>query len=74
MQAQAQIRNAPREAWLVLVALVLLVAAMAGGYVIRLATSASAAPATTVTTSTAQGESSGLSSGNCVYTQGHRGC
>ena len=73
MQAQAPVSNAPREAWLVLAALVLLIAAMAGGYVIRLSTTPSAGPAT-VTTSTAPGGSSGISSGNCIYVQAHRGC
>lgn len=72
MQAQAPVHNAPREAWLVLVALVLLIAAMAGGYVIRLSTTPSASSAT-VTTSTSPGGSSGLSAG-CTYVQDHRGC
>ncbi|HEX6538782.1 MAG TPA: hypothetical protein VF155_06360 [Candidatus Dormibacteraeota bacterium] len=59
---------------LVLAALVLLVAAMAGGYVIRLATATSATP-TTVVTSTDRGGSSGAGFGTgCIYVQDHRGC
>ena len=73
MQAQASIRNAPREALLVFAALVLLVAAMAGGYFIRLATVSSATPTSTVTSTTAQGGTSGASTG-CVYVGDHRGC
>jgi len=72
MQANARFGNAPREALLVFAALVLLVAAMAGGYFIRLSTASSATP-TTVVTTTGQGESSGTSTG-CILVGDHRGC
>ncbi len=74
MQAQARVRNAPREAVLVLFALALLIAAMAGGYFIRIATATSATP-TTVVTSTDHGGSSGaVSQPDCTWVQNHKGC
>lgn len=74
MQAQARFRNAPREALLVIAALVLLVAVMAGGFVFHLATANSATP-TTVVTSSDRGGSSGAGSGTgCIAVHDRRGC
>ncbi|MGH7686460.1 MAG: hypothetical protein ACREN2_06555 [Candidatus Dormibacteria bacterium] len=59
---------------LVLFALALLIAAMAGGYFIRIATATSATP-TTVVTSTDHGGSSGaVSQPDCTWVQNHKGC
>ena len=72
MEARSRFIGFPREAVLVLAAVLVVLAALAGGYVIRLATAPSSAPAVTVVSGAAS--SPALSDGPCIWTGSHKGC
>jgi len=72
MEARSRFIGFPREAILVLAALLVVLAAMAGGYVIRLATAPSSAPAVTVVSGAAS--SPAQSDAPCSWTGTHKGC
>ena len=72
MEARSRFIGFPREAVLVLATVVLVLAALAGGYVIRLATAPSSAPTTVVTSGTAS--SPAQSNAPCTWIGSHKGC
>ena len=72
MEARSRFSGFPREAILVLAAVLVVLAALAGGYVIRLATAPSSAPAVTVVSGGASSPTQ--SDAPCVWTAGHKGC
>lgn len=71
MEARSRIIRFPREV-LLAVAVALLLAAMAGGYVIRFATAPTSSPVTVVTSGTAS--SPAQSDAPCTWLATHKGC
>lgn len=71
MEARSRFIGFPREAILVLAAVLVVLAALAGGYVIRLATAPSNAPAVTVVSGAA---SPAQSDAPCTWTGSHKAC
>ena len=72
MEARSRFIGFPREAILVLASVLVVLAALAGGYVIRLATAPSSAPTTTIVSGAAS--SPAQSNAPCVWTGSHKGC
>lgn len=72
MEARSRFIGFPREAVLVLATVVLIVAALVGGYVIRLATAPSSAPAVTVVSGAAS--SPAQPDAPCTWAGSHKGC
>ena len=72
MEARSRFIGFPREAILVLASVLVVLAALAGGYVIRLATAPSSAQATTIVSGAAS--SPAQSNAPCVWTGSHKGC
>lgn len=71
MEARSRFIGFPREAALVLAAVLVVLAALAGGYVIRLATAPSTAPVTVVS---GAASSPAQSDAPCTWTGSHKGC
>ena len=72
MEARSRFIGFPREAVLVLATVVLVLTAMAGGYVIRLATAPSSAATTVVTSGAAS--SAAQPNAPCTWIGSHKGC
>ena len=72
MEARSRFIGFPREAILVLAAVVVVLAALAGGYVIRLATAPSSAPAATVVSGASS--SPAQSDASCIWIGSHKAC
>lgn len=71
MEARSRFIGFPREAILVLASVLVVLAALAGGYVIRLATAPTSAPAVTVSGAASSPAQSGAP---CIWTGSHKGC
>ena len=72
MEARSRFIGVPREAALVLAAAILVLAALAGGYVIRFATAPSSAPAVTVVSGA--GSSPAQPDAPCIWAGSHKAC
>lgn len=72
MEARSRFIGFPREVVLVLAAVILVLAALAGGYLIRLATAPSSAPAVTVVSGGAA--SPAQSDAPCIWAGSHKAC
>ncbi|MBV8528311.1 MAG: hypothetical protein JOZ75_08360 [Candidatus Dormibacteraeota bacterium] len=72
MEARSRFIGFPREVVLVLASVLLVLAAMAGGYAIRLATAPSSTPATVVISGAAS--SPAQPDAPCIWTGSHKAC
>lgn len=70
MEARSRFIGFPREAALVLAAVLVVLAALAGGYVIRLATAPSSAPVTVVSGASSPAQSDAP----CTWIGSHKAC